>query len=290
MKFQIVAFLLILVFIQSVFSQQGIGIGTDNVNDDAILEIDSRTGGLLIPRMTTDERNTINPSSQGLIVFDIEHQAFFYWDKTESIWRKLVDTEEDLDVELGAKSISASDYGLNATGNGPVPKGGIIMWSGATDAIPYGWALCNGRWYNPNDNTDSGINSSGTRTVKTPNLTGRFIVGAGGIYSPDATGGSSSVTLTTTQMPAHTHDKGSLYTNTTGNHRHSTKINNLGLDHKGSATELGRGQDQTNAQVYYSDYQGNHSHTIYGSTGSTDSNGSHENRPPYYALAYILKM
>ena len=257
--------------VHSVNAQQGVGIGTDDVSEDAILEIDSRTGGLLIPRMTTAERITLNPSSDGLIVFDLEFQSFFYWDETVSIWRRLVATEENLDVNLGPNSISASDYGLNATGNGPVPKGGIIMWSGAIGAIPFGWSLCNG-------------------TNGTPDLRNRFIVGAGSSYSPNNTGGSNSVTLTTSQIPSHNHDKGSLYTGTAGSHRHSTKINNLGLDHKGSATELGRGQDQADAQVYYSDYQGNHTHNIYGSTGSTGGSSSHENRPPYYALAYIMKL
>ena len=48
--------------------------------------------------------------------------------------------------------------------SGFIPKGGIIMWSGATTAIPQGWALCDG-------------------TNGTPNLRDRFIVGAGSTYA-----------------------------------------------------------------------------------------------------------
>jgi len=57
-----------------------------------------------------------------------------------------------------------------------VPAGGIIMWSGSIGSIPTGWNLCDG--------------SNGT-----PNLTDRFIVGAGSSYAVGNTGGfTSSVT------------------------------------------------------------------------------------------------
>ena len=50
------------------------------------------------------------------------------------------------------------------------------MWSGATNNIPSGWALCDG--------------NNGT-----PNLQDKFIVGAGSSYAVDATGGSADATL-----------------------------------------------------------------------------------------------
>lgn len=56
----------------------------------------------------------------------------------------------------------------------PIPAGTIVMWSGPTDEIPHGWALCNGE----ND---------------TPDLRGRFIVGAGDEYQIGDTGGQSEV-------------------------------------------------------------------------------------------------
>lgn len=56
-----------------------------------------------------------------------------------------------------------------------VPSGVILMWSGSTDTIPAGWALCNGQ--------------NGT-----PDLTDRFILGAGKTYQPGTTGGAATVT------------------------------------------------------------------------------------------------
>ena len=72
--------------------------------------------------------------------------------------------------------------GSNLTSVPGVPVGGIIMWSGATNAIPSGWALCDGQ--------------NGT-----PNLQDKFIVGAGSTYAVDATGGSADATLV-----SHTHN------------------------------------------------------------------------------------
>ena len=72
--------------------------------------------------------------------------------------------------------------GSNLTDVPGVPVGGIIMWSGATNNIPSGWALCDG--------------NNGT-----PNLQDKFIVGAGSSYAVDATGGSADATLV-----SHTHN------------------------------------------------------------------------------------
>lgn len=56
-----------------------------------------------------------------------------------------------------------------------VPSGFIGMWSGSANTIPTGWALCDG--------------ANGT-----PNLTDRFVLGAGKAYQPGATGGAATAT------------------------------------------------------------------------------------------------
>ena len=72
--------------------------------------------------------------------------------------------------------------GSNLSSVPGVPSGAIILWSGASDAIPSGYALCDG-------------NNS------TPDLRNRFIVGAGSGYTVDQTGGSADATLV-----SHTHN------------------------------------------------------------------------------------
>ena len=149
-----------------------------------------------------------------------------------------------------------------------VPSGGIIMWSGSIVSIPSGWVLCDG-------------NNS------TPNLQDRFIVGAGSTYAVDATGGAATVTLSAAQMPAHNHTVSvSGSTNTTGNHAHS-----VGASYIGSGITSNGGYIQPSGTGATTSTAGNHSHSVTasGTTSTAGSGSAHENLPPYYALAYIMK-
>jgi microcystin-dependent protein len=67
-----------------------------------------------------------------------------------------------------------------------LPPGAIILWNGSLNGIPQGWAICNG--------------SNGT-----PDLRGRFVVGAGPDYDYGAVGGQRSIALTTGNLPSHSH-------------------------------------------------------------------------------------
>jgi microcystin-dependent protein len=153
----------------------------------------------------------------------------------------------------------------SGAGFGFIPSGGIILWSGSVASVPSGWFLCNG--------------SNGT-----PDLRNRFVVGAGDTYAVGATGGADSVTLDASQMPAHTHTfSGS--TNTTGAHTHTVPNGNSG----GASTVILNGNARSNDTNTSTSSAGDHSHTFSGTTASTGGGTSHENRPPYYALAYIMK-
>ena len=143
--------------------------------------------------------------------------------------------------------LTAGSYagdGSALTGIEAFVTGMIILWSGAADAIPTGFVLCDG-------------NNS------TPNLSGRFVVGysaSNGDYDVDDTGGAESVSLTLSQIPSHTHSY-------------------VGHTYPGSGPEQnqsGGPEDRTSFNVSKT-------------TGSAGSGSSHENRPPYYALCYIMK-
>lgn len=161
-----------------------------------------------------------------------------------------------------------------------LPAGVIVMWSGAANAIPTGWYLCDG------------ANS-------TPDLRNRFIVGAGSSYAVGATGGADSVTLSEAQIPSHSHTF-SATTSSSGSHTHT--INDPGHYHTvGTSGEAGGGgsgsivgggslvQTSTTDTNITINSAGAHTHTISGTTSSVGSGSSHENRPPYYALCFIMK-
>lgn len=145
------------------------------------------------------------------------------------------------------------------SGFGTIPLGGIILWSGALNQIPTGWALCNGGTVNG-------------RT--TPNLQDRFVVGAGSGYGVGATGGANLVSLSVDQLPPHTHGyRDGFYIEAYG-------ANNYPEDYAGPNAQGSGDTDGDNNWIWYRNM----------TTSSTGSGNAHENRPPFYALAYIMRV
>ncbi len=152
-----------------------------------------------------------------------------------------------------------------------VPSGGIILWSGAISAIPTGYVLCDG-------------NNS------TPDLRARFVVGSpsdSGDYAVGSTGGSASVTLTEANLPAHTH----VATVTDGGHAHTASgrlVDSYDGGHDdyvmADLSTTGSTNDTQETSTTNSATTG-----ISVSNANTGSGTGHENRPPFYALAYIMK-
>jgi len=56
-----------------------VGIGTATPDASAALDITSTTGGLLPPRMTTTQRDAISPAATGLMIYQTDGTAGFYY-------------------------------------------------------------------------------------------------------------------------------------------------------------------------------------------------------------------
>jgi hypothetical protein len=67
---------------------EGVGIGTTAPHQSAALDITSSTRGILIPRLTTAEREAITTPANGLLVYDSTLNAFYFYNGTA--WKKLV--------------------------------------------------------------------------------------------------------------------------------------------------------------------------------------------------------
>ena len=111
----------------------------------------------------------------------------------------------------------------------------------------------------------------------TPDLRNRFIVGAGtgSNYSPGNTGGSDSVSLTTAQMPSHTHSDGTLSASQISLTGDITKISEC-YNVAGGATGVFTKKNTGNSPVTGSasnsptacvDFNASHSHPVSGNTG-----------------------
>ncbi len=192
-----------------------------------------------------------------------------------------------------------------------IPSGGITMWSGDLGEIPDGWQLCDG--------------SHGS-----PDLRERFVMGAADGQDPGATGGTNSFVLALAQMPSHTHGATaatagahthSASTGSAGSHSHSgstggggSHSHSIGSDNsRGSSLTRpggGVGGSQSNQSAVNSvshshsvsalSSGGGHTHTVTVNSGgahthtvsinSTGSGSSIDNRPAFYAMAFIYKL
>jgi len=102
-----------------------------------------------------------------------------------------------------------------------LPNGVIMIWSGAENYVPKGWAICNGQTYNG---------------YTTPDLRGRFVLAAGQGTNltnriRNETGGAETVTLSLDEMPTHNHIAGNtttVQTTTDGTHTHVASAANNG--------------------------------------------------------------
>jgi microcystin-dependent protein len=146
--------------------------------------------------------------------------------------------------------------------------GMIVMWSGDEINIPTGWGLCNGQ-------------------DGRPDLRGRFILGSGqgsGLTNrtKGMTGGVERYALTVAEMPTHNHG-----------------ITDPGHAHNWTATRQEQGTDDKNYTQELSKGDAGAADTMSKNTNSVttgisiQNNGSgqaHENMPPFYVLAFIIKL
>jgi microcystin-dependent protein len=145
--------------------------------------------------------------------------------------------------------------------NDNTPAGIIRMWSGTIANIPTGNVLCDG-------------------TNGTPNLADKFIMGTTTPATMNTTGGSNTTTLTTTQLPAHTHTASSGVQS--ANHTHNTYIPSGGGGAFGVTSGSGSGETYTSGNQ-----SSDHTHNV--TVNSAGTGAAYDSRPNYYALAFIMK-
>jgi microcystin-dependent protein len=138
-------------------------------------------------------KNTVGPSSSGVYV------------KRDGSWVELI---------------------LQSNTGSVTPIGAIIMWPSTTAPDPTFWKECNGQLLSKSTyGTLFGLlgttYGAGTSTqFALPDLNNKFVRGSG---TPGSTGGADSVTLGTTNLPAHTHTLAN-HTHGIGTHTHAISL------------------------------------------------------------------
>ena len=229
--------------------------GSDSTNDD--VEIAGGTG-ISVTR-NNGNKLTIANTDTGSGANENFYLTALSFNTSNGVLTATVNGATNPTVDLDGRYVSQSTGGSSG-----IPSGGIIIWSGAANAIPSGWYLCDG-------------------SNNTPDLRGRFVVGyhnGDGDYDVNDTGGAKNVTLQSSEMPSHFH-----YSFRSGNHGQLQNGSNLSANNY-----PGSGSGRANL---YEGYNINSSGSVanVGKTSNTPSGSTsaHENRPPYYALCYIMK-
>lgn len=151
-----------------------------------------------------------------------------------------------------------------------LPVGSIIPWYGNISDMPEGFALCDGK--------------NGT-----PDLRDKFITGAGKLYKLGETGGENEVLLEAEQTASHYHIVGRNQVGENGGYflaRSSAGTGNYNiLANTGYITWNGSGHG-----AGWGSGKRNDANLITSLSIGVDAAKPHENRPPFYALYYIMRV
>ena len=258
-----------------------VGIGTSATIAGNVLTVVGKITG----------SDDININGKGTFAGDISGSGELYVSESATI-------SGSLTVNTITDASSATNYNFLVQQNNsvvkqvnaaPIPQGGIIMWSGAVQSLPSGWNLCNGSTYNsvvtPDLRNKFIVASNNTTGTPTTTISGSA-VSTGGNTNHDHFGSTQAHTLTTSQMPDHTHQyKDSYYIeyNNPGTGQNGAIG---GVDNVGPTKYKGSGDSDTDNKY------------VYWRAGTTLSKGNglgHDHDittsyhvPSFYALAYIM--
>jgi microcystin-dependent protein len=215
----------------------------------------------------------------------------------------------------GSAQLPAVDGSL-LTGIAGIPAGVIAIWSGSTASIPSGWVICDGTNSTPDLRDRFIVGAGSTYAVAATGGANTVALATANLAAHTHTGTTASdgahthtVSGNTSNTGDHTHN-GS--TSNTGSHSHNVTFNFATNDAPNVPQAIGpspsSGTNTTatsntgaHSHNFTTANAGTHSHTLSGTadsagahthtftTASTGSGTAHENRPPYYALAYIMK-
>ena len=166
--------------------------------------------------------------------------------------------------------------------------GAIQLFAGSS--APNGWLICNGQAISRTTyaalfaviGTTYGV-GDGSTTFNVPNLVNKTVRGSNSLGK---TGGADTITLSTANLPAHTHGAGSYSAVSNGAHTHTYALSTSSAVSKVTLNTGLFGTVTTNGTTSSS---GAHTHTVSGTSDSTGSGSAVTITNPYVMLHYIIK-
>jgi trimeric autotransporter adhesin len=215
--------------INSATSDVKVGIGTSSPNSSSLLDLASTNKGLLIPRMTTTQRNAISSPATGLMIYQADNTPGFYY-YNGSVWTEIAPAIAPSWALGGNSGIDPNTNFIGTTDNQPLVfkfNNEVAGQLNNTNNTSYGrGALLNNT--TSRGNTAFGINSLRVNTTGS----GNTATGAGSL-NQNTTGtqntsiGSVALTNNTTGNANTATGAGTLLLNTTGFGNTANGINSL---------------------------------------------------------------
>lgn len=174
----------------------------------------------------------------------------------------------------------------------PHPIGGLMLHAGAT--APSGWLVCDGSAVSRVTyatlfaaiGTTFGV-GDGSTTFNIPDLRGRVALGVSGSYALAAAGGEANHTLTSAEMPTHTHtDTGHNHGVTDPGHAHNLGAGSAAGSASHPSDSLNTGLNQYGTSTVGTGISIGSGNAANANTGG---GGAHNNLQPYLALNYIIR-
>jgi len=198
--------------------------------------------------------------------------------------------DED-DMSSDSDNKVSSQQAIKAYIDSSIPAGVTFPWGGTEATIPSGYLFCDGRAVSRTTyanlftaiGTTHGVGDASTTFNLPPD--GRHIIGAegdsGNTYDSGDTGGSN--TISSANLPTHTHDDGTLATDTEDDHTHSIP----------TMATTGSGHDALYSNGVISGTEntgsnGSHLHDVTGDTGDGGFANS-DFELPYVVMPLIIK-
>lgn len=265
-------------------------------------EIDETSGHLILKRHDDTEIDAgsalpalpiASATIKGIVELATAAETLARTDSTRAVTPAgLTSTIDYIDDELDVVDTALTNHASRLTSleTAPPPDpatlgmvGEIRMWAG--DTAPTGWRLCDGSTLNRTTfatlygiiGTKYGI-GNGTTTYNIPNLKGRVPVGLdaaqGEFNAVGISGGSKTHTLTTGEMPSHTHTQNS--------HTHVMQGN-------GALTDGASGTNYGLPNGSFYGFRTDQPDSTVAVNQNTGGGGAHNNIQPYLTVNYIIK-
>ncbi|MEO7044958.1 MAG: tail fiber domain-containing protein [Ferruginibacter sp.] len=232
-----ITLIMAITFITKTSKAQSVGIGTTTPDASSLLDIESTTKGLLVPRMSNTQRNAIASPAIGLMIYQTDATPGFYY-YTGTIWTAAVGIAgANLTLSNLISPTAINQSLVPATTNSVNIGSPTLLWKNgyfSGDALINGLTIGRGGSGIISNNA-LGINALVSNTTGTYNIANGYkALSLNTTGSYNTANGVYSLSSNTTGRGNTANGQGALGANTTGNNNTANGAAALGANTTGS--------------------------------------------------------